>query len=338
MTYFEVRNKNGEIIISNMQKCKYWESFGHDKNRSIKMDGKNIRSGQCDFDDGSVWLIEEDNKDLIKSTKLFKRTMRIYGEMAGSFLDYYLHKIRAHSHTLRSIQGKMKQKVDSLAKKEDFRGQNYLESKNKIAEKVRGDVDKSAEVLCYLNKRISEIDAHIEGFDVLYMGDEMDVKIELHDLKRTLQNIIAPFHEDLSTKGIQVNFHIKDGYSKENKVGLDYKLMNLAFVNFFDNAIKYSKPNSDLDISFIKTGKGFVLDISMMSLRIEHDELERIFEEGYSGKYASEEAGDGIGMYVIRKSLGMMNTSIRIEPDYGMSTIFNEKQYVKNKFIFESEY
>ncbi len=136
---------------------------------------------------------------------------------------------------------------------------------------------------------------------------------------------------------IDVNFHIKDDYSSENKIPLDYKLMNLAFINFFDNAIKYSKPDSKLDINFEKNERGFVLDFSMMSLRIEHDELEKVFEDGYSGKHATEEAGDGIGMHVIKKSLGMINIGIRVEPDYGVSENYNGKKYIKNKFIFESK-
>lgn len=337
MIYYEVRNKSNEIIISNIQKCKYYVNFSEHKDGIIRDGNRSIKSGFSNFQNVSVWIIVEDDQDLIKSPKLFKRTKRIYGEMAESFLEFYLHRIRAHSHTLRSIQGKMKQKIDSLARKEDFRGQDYSESKKKISAIIVNNIEKTADIICYLNKRVSEIDVHIEGFDVLYMGDEVEIKMERHDLKKVLQNIIAPSLKDLKKINVDVNFHIKDDYSSENKIPINYKLMNLAFVNFFDNAIKYSKPGSKIDINFEKNEVGFIFDVSMMSLRIEHDELCKIFEDGCVGKYATEEAGDGIGMHVIKKSLGMINIEIRAEPNYAVTENYNNKQYVKNKFIFESK-
>lgn len=337
MIYSEVRNKDGEIIFSNVRECIYFDRLVNEKNSIIKAGIKNIKSKIDCFGDISVWLIVEGDSDLLKSSKLFKKTMRIYGEMSNLFLEYYLHKIRAHSHTLRSIQGKMKQKMDGLASKKDFRGQNYAESVKSISNKVTNNVNKTADVLCYLNKRISEIDVHIEGFDVLYMGDEVETNIRSHDIKKVLQNIIAPSLEELSKIDIGVNFHIKDEYSRENKVPLDYKLMNLAFINFFDNAIKYARPDSKMDIFFEKNGTHFELKIVMMSLRIEHDEIEKVFRDGYVGKYATEESGDGIGMYVIKKSLEMMHMKVNIVPDYSVSDNLNGKQYVKNSFIFESK-
>lgn len=336
MIYFDIRNKEDEIIVSNIKKCSYCNAFSNARNSFIKDGGKSIKSGFEEFKNVSVWIIVEDDCDLLKSSKLFRRTMRIYGEMAESYLQFYLHKIRAHSHTLRSIQGKMKQKIESLAKKKDFRGQNYSESKIKISEKIASDIERAADVFCYLNKRISEIDVHIEGFDVLYMNDEMNINLKLHNIKKVLQNIIAPSLEDLRKRNIEVNFHIKDDFSSENKIPIDYKLMNLAFVNFFDNAIKYSKPESKIDIHFTKNGKSFMIEVAMISLRIEHDELELIFRDGYIGKYATEESGDGIGMYVIKKALKMINIGIKVNPDYSISENYNGKQYVKNRFIFES--
>ena len=170
MMYFEIRKKNGEIVASNISACPHLSLFQEDRNRSFKH--RMLRSGYREFELVSVWLIVEKEKDLIKSSKLFNKLLSSLANMSGILLDYYLSKIRIHSHTLRSIQGKMKQKIDGLATREDFQGKNYSESKGKIVKRISGNVEKAADTICQLNKRVAEIDAHIEGFDVLIYGKQ----------------------------------------------------------------------------------------------------------------------------------------------------------------------
>lgn len=334
MIYFEIRKNNGEVVASNIRKCPHILLFN--ENRNVTISEKSLKSVEGKFGSVSVWLIVDNEKDLLKSNKLFKKTMNIYAGLSHDFFEYYFSKIRVHSHTLRSIQGKMKQKIDGLADKNDFRGKDYAESKSNIAKKITSNIDKTADIICYLNKRVAEIDAHIEGFDVLYMGDQLDVNLESVNIKKVLLSICAPFLADFSKKGVDINFIIKDIYANENKIKLDYKMFNLAFCNFFDNAIKYSKPYTPIQITFIKNDNLFILEISMMSLRIDQDELNLIFDEGYSGKNATYDAGDGIGMSVMKKALALTGMNIEVFPDYSESENIGGKKYVKNIFRVSS--
>ena len=230
----------------------------------------------------------------------------------------------------------MKQKIDGLASKSDFHGKDYNESKNNVVKKIESNIDKTADTICYLNKRVVEIDAHIEGFDVLYLGDEQDVNLDSVNIKKVILSIIAPFLSDFSKKGVNINFLIKDDYANSNRINLDYKMFNLALCNFFDNAVKYSKPYTDIDINFLKNKNSFEIEISMISLRIDNDELDLIFDEGYSGRHASHDSGDGIGMSVIKKALKLTNMKIEIIPNYGESEIVNNQKFIRNIFKITS--
>ena len=334
MIYFEVKQKSGEVVASNIQKCPHLSMFKENRNMTIR--DKNLKSAEGEYNSVSVWLIVDGEQDLLRSNKLFKKTMKIYADMSHDFFEYYFSKIRVHSHTLRSIQGKMKQKIDGLATKKDFHGKDYAESKSNIAEKIKSNMDKAADTLCYLNKRVVEIDAHIEGFDVLYMGDEQDINLETVNIKKVLLSIFAPFLADFSKKDVEVNFVIKDDYADMNRIKVDYKMFNLAFCNFFDNAIKYSKPYSPIHITFLKENDSFVLEVSMMSLRIDQNELDLIFDEGYSGRHATRDAGDGIGMSVMRKALDLTGMSIKVIPNYGESENVSGQKYIRNTFKVSS--
>ena len=334
MIYFEIRQKGGEIIASNIQECSHLSLFKENRDKTIPV--KNLKSATGEYDSVSVWLIVENEVDLLRSSKLFKKTMKIYANLSHDFFEYYFSKIRVHSHTLRSIQGKMKQKIDGLASKKDFHGKDYAESKGNIAKKIELNIDKTADTICYLNKRITEIDAHIEGFDVLYMGDEQDINLGEVNIKKVLLSVYAPFLADFSKNGVDVNFMVKDDYAEANRIRLDYKMFNLALCNFFDNAIKYSKPYLPIQITFTKNSNLFVLEISMMSLRVDDDELNLIFDEGYSGRHATHDAGDGIGMSVMRKALNLTRMKIEIIPDYSESEVIAGRKYVRNIFRISS--
>ena len=152
MIYHEIR-VSGEIIASNVRKFVGYETLKNLPQKKSKSDS--IRSEEKEFENGlTMWLVVENESDIINSNRLFSKTFSIYENIVPPLFDYYLEKIRVHSHTLRSIQGKMKQKIDGLASKKDFRAKNYKKSKEKIGVLINKNIDRAADIFCQLNKRI----------------------------------------------------------------------------------------------------------------------------------------------------------------------------------------
>lgn len=328
MIYFEVRKENGDIVASNMQECPYLALIGDKVNLTLR--DKGIKSVFSNIDGVNVWMVvDKDEKDLLNSNRLFNKTIKTHATIAKQLLDYYFGKIKVHSHTLRSIQGKMKQKIEGLATKDDFRAENYAESKEKVGKKVSENIEKTADTICFLNKRVMEIDSHINGFDVLYMGDEQETSFQDVNIKKVLLSILAPFLKEFSNKNINMEIAIKDDYADSNRINLDYKMFNLAMNNFFDNAVKYSKHSEPIKVTFSKEGG---IEISMMSRRIEENELARVFDEGYSGTHAQRDAGDGIGMSITDKALKLTRMKMTIAPNYSESYTSQGNQYTRNIF------
>lgn len=74
-----------------------------------------------------------------------------------------------------------------------------------------------------------------------------------------------------------------------------FKVMPLCLLQ---NAIKYSS-GRDIEVSFEENNHGVNVEISSYGAIIEHDELGRIFEKGFRGKWASKmhHEGMGVGLY-----------------------------------------
>ena len=116
MIYFEVRKENGDMVASNMQECPFTILIGDNKNITLR--DKGIKSVFSNVDGVNIWMVvDKDEKDLLSSNRLFNKTIKTHAVLSKELLNYYFGKIRVHSHTLRSIQGKMKQKIEGLVSK-----------------------------------------------------------------------------------------------------------------------------------------------------------------------------------------------------------------------------
>ncbi len=137
------------------------------------------------------------------------------------------------------------------------------------------------------------------------------------------------------TRSLEQPYPYKMNYKGEiSGVGmeLDYKTINTALYNFFDNAIKYIKPGSPIRLFFNAEKEKFELKIVMMSLRIEQDELKKIFEFRYRGVNVKNIDGLGIGMHVVQKALALNSFSIKVSPDYSRMENYEGDQYILNEF------
>lgn len=330
MIFFHIRDKEGNTIACNKNQDLITADF-IEINKIIILGGR-VKGGLFDFGNKTIEFITKD-PDLLRSNKLFKKGLIIAKTLSISFFEYYLNAVKRHSHTLKTIQGQMKQKAESIV--HDIKSLSHNEYKKEVASRIKNDPDLAADVICYLNKRIDDINAHIESFEILSLGREKEIEINSHNIKKVLLRIVQPFYDDFNQIGVSVGFEINDDFAENNKVDFDYKTFNLAIYNLFDNSVKYIKPYSAMKILLENQNEKYILKMNMLSLRIERDEQEKIFDEGYSGINANELAGVGMGMYITRRALKLNNIKISVVADYSKSEIYNSKQYIYNNFIIE---
>jgi len=213
-----------------------------------------------------------------------------------------------------------------------------LEPKESLDKKL---TDITKEMLHEINIPIATIKANIQMLERT-VKNEKDIKrlnrIEqasnrLHRLYETLSYSIKKEIMTITPKVVNLkeileqrvdnfklisnnNFILKltDLNIKIDKIGLEQ-----AIDNIIENAIKYSKPKSDIEI-FIKNNSVYIKDYGC---GIEPQELVKIYDRYYQSD--SSNSGSGIGLNIVKEFCDRENIELKIDSkiDVGTTVIFN---------------
>ncbi|WP_280154795.1 response regulator [Piscinibacter sp. XHJ-5] len=106
-------------------------------------------------------------------------------------------------------------------------------------------------------------------------------------------------------------------------VQLQPVLMRLALCNVLANALAYSPPGSPvrLAISDSEDPLAIVFEVSDQGDGIPPNLLTKVFDKGTRGRNGKKKAGAGLGLYIVRKVVGLHQGSIEIVPNVPRGSI-----------------
>lgn len=238
------------------------------------------------------------------------------------------------SHNLITTHSHLQDVLESIVPEESLAGANDHAGQIGIVKKIlEKDVTQSARTFLDILKRVVDLQAQIEGFKIL--SGERKPDIGEHNILKVIQNIIYPFYAELLSNHVSIKWHINPEVAETKKVKTDYKALNVILHHLLTNAVKYTKPYSCIDINFNE--RNLELSFSMKSIRIERDELTKIFDLGYCGKNVpSASAGEGVGMFMVKKAADLLKIEVSIEPDYSAHIEeVGDVKYSPNEFVLK---
>lgn len=199
-----------------------------------------------------------------------------------------------------------------------------------VKEKIKKRVHHAAYTilrLAKINTAMSEeifIYDHISHKESTYQLDKR--KYDIHDV---LMLVFHEFMPDFSKK--QVTIDIMD---YDHKVVFDFTVIRFIFYHLIANAEKYIKPNSVLRVMFSEDMNSNIVIFSMTSYHIYSEDLDKIYNEGYSGKIAVEQktAGQGLGMYLVNMMVQLHKAKLVIIPGEDVKKT-GKIIYSENEFI-----
>ncbi len=337
MTHYHTIDINGDIILDNLKnECKFCMENCTTKGKlkeDCKIYNEKRRIGIIKNQRGTTFLC----CDRDKTTKLFQNKLEI---LAYAFHDLILPKknIEVESkyieqkrvnrlvHNLTSINAHNIQEIYDIVPQEILTA-NLSNQIKHIEKEIKKNPRKAA--LMFL--RIAKHNIHMKSeFSIYKKLDRSNPTLDIrrHPIRKVLLNVLHTFFIDFSDKNVNVIVNEYSGYIK-----FDYETIQVAFYHFLDNAAKYTKPNSELKISFFEEKEDLRIVFEMISLSIEDDELEKIFTEGYSGKNANrtQKNGEGIGLWRIIQMFNLNNAKLIIERDHKIENVMGF-DFSKNKF------
>lgn len=121
--------------------------------------------------------------------------------------------------------------------------------------------------------------------------DSAKLNIKSFNIKTELENI-AKKYNNISSKNIIVT-------ADDKEIFADKELMELVFENLIENAVKYSKDNSDIEISFANNN----FNISNECEEISKKDLKKIWKPYNRLEKDEEVRGTGIGLSIVKHIL-----------------------------------
>jgi signal transduction histidine kinase len=116
---------------------------------------------------------------------------------------------------------------------------------------------------------------------------------------------------------------VVESHTATRTVQLQPVLMRLALCNVLANALAYSPPGSPvrLTVTDSEDPLAIVFEVSDQGDGIPAELLPTVFDKGTRGRNARTKAGAGLGLYIVRKVVGLHQGSIEIVPDVPRGSI-----------------
>lgn len=140
------------------------------------------------------------------------------------------------------------------------------------------------------------------------------------------------------------NFSIS-GLNCTGSIYVDVAYLNIAFVNFFENAAKYSLPESEVLVEYY-TKNGFIfINIVNQTDLADSVELKHYFEKSYRGKKSKDSRpGEGIGLWLACRiveqqggavSLDFYDSRFKVSVCLPLNNFIAQKEQGKKEIIYK---
>ena len=311
------RNSQNDVVFSNLteQCCKCEESCSSEGSifKCPVYTNEEIRQGKKKNKIGTLFLcLKKETEKISNSTKQFEQ-----------------EKYEKIVHNLRTINAQSIQEQFSLVP-QDLLAENYFDQVEYITKIIKDNPEKAATVFLRLAKNNASIKTEFATHEKLSIDNPV-LTISIHDIRKVILNVYHAFSLELKNKKVDL-----DIFLTKKKLNFDYDTVRLAIYHMFHNSNKYIKPKSTLKIDLINESDFTAIIFQMSSIHVMQDEVDKIFEDNYSGVKVKEKnyQGNGLGMGLIKKALALNNATIEVIPGTVVEKI-NKIEYAENKFIFK---
>lgn len=138
-------------------------------------------------------------------------------------------------------------------------------------------------------------------------------------IKQTISDSISSVYSVASKK----NITIETTDFEDDSVFQDRKWTSEAMTNILENAVKYSKPDQEIDIAVERLPLYTKISITDHGIGIPPDEWNLIFKRFYRGKNVRSVEGAGLGLYLASLILQKQGGYILVDSKVGHYTTFS---------------
>lgn len=250
-----------------------------------------IASG--DFDVKIDYNKETEIGELIKDFNAMAEELKNIETLRTDFISNVSHEFKTPLATISGYSTLLQD--DCLSKEErDSYTKIILDATTKLSEMVSNILSLS----------------RLENNEINYESIEFDLSEQIRQAVLLLESKWNP-------KGINFNIDLEDikiiGY--EN-------LLIQVWINIIDNAIKFSKENSNIDIILNKVSNNAVVKIKDYGAGMSQKVKGRIFDKFYQGDESHSREGNGLGLSLVKRIIDLSKGSILVNSEENSGSEF----------------
>ena len=92
--------------------------------------------------------------------------------------------------------------------------------------------------------------------------------------------------------------------------------------NLLSNAVKFTEPGGKIFLSLLREGGDFLVRISDTGCGISEETGRRIFDKFYQGDTSHAQEGNGLGLALVKRVIGLLGAEISVESELGKGSTF----------------
>jgi nitrogen-specific signal transduction histidine kinase len=167
--------------------------------------------------------------------------------------------------------------------------------------------------------------------DVLILSQSDEKKLKLEWKEFNLYELLSDILYLIKPKADEKNVVIRLDLEIKLKIVGDKKRLGNLFRILIDNAIKYSRENSEILINRrnellahfnLPNAKGNLFSIADHGIGISKEDMLHLFEPFFRAKNALDTPGAGLGLKIAKEIIELHNGRIFVESDVGIGTTF----------------
>lgn len=194
-----------------------------------------------------------------------------------------------------------------------------LASLNLISETIEDDI--SEKRFNQLRNNLKRMDDYVE--QVLYYSRldsfSKDYLIKSYSLKKMVQQTVRKSADYFIQNNIKFSLEGEDF-----AVLTDEKWLEFILNQLINNGIKYTDSGGSLNVSLSKNDRGVWLTLTDTGIGIPQEDLQRIFDKGFTGKNGRNEETNstGLGLYLAKSLAEKLGHHLYVESQLGKGTSF----------------